>query len=59
MPSNLACYYGHCHKPDKQQQFIKALNKAHHWRFDELTSLFSKGLGFIEQEVFLGEECEK
>ncbi|HDZ9326789.1 TPA: hypothetical protein RUZ39_000670 [Vibrio cholerae] len=59
MPSNLTCYHGHCYKPDKQKQFIKALDKAHHWKFAELASLFSKGLGFIEQEIFLGEEYEQ
>ncbi|PCC14027.1 Wadjet anti-phage system protein JetD domain-containing protein [Pseudoalteromonas sp. JB197] len=58
MPSDLACYYEYCQKPDKQKKFINALDKAEHWKFTELSSLFSKGLGFIEQEIFLGEEYE-
>lgn len=55
-PSNLVTYQQYCFKPKKPQNLIKAIEKVDELKLPEqLKALFSQGLGFLEQEIFLGE----
>jgi len=56
VPSNLITYQKYCFKPKKPESLLKAIEKVDNLGLPEqLKTLFSQGLGFIEQEVFLGE----
>lgn len=55
-PSNVVKYQQYCFKPKKPQNLLKAIEKVDDLGLPEqLKVLFSKGLGFLEQEIFLGE----
>lgn len=58
VPSNLMSYAHYCFTPKSSTHFVKALNKAKKWQLMLVAATMEKGLGFMEQEIFLGERYE-
>lgn len=58
-PANLVNYKSFCQKPKNRKRFVQAIDKAEKLRLHKVYDLFSSGLGFLEQEIFLGEEYEQ
>lgn len=59
IPNNVTSYKNYCFKPKSQKKFTKAIEKVEALNLPaSLSTLFTTGLGFLEQEVFLGEYNE-